>query len=294
MDTIVIANTNVYGIPFPFLPVTITRFADGEIRPFVEHDIQGKNVVYVASMYPVPSDIILEWVLTIDAMKRKGASSITAIIPYMPYVRQSKVHREGESRSAEVVSRILSTSGVDRIMTFDVHNESALSFFTIPVRHISALSLLSPLISCDANTIVVSPDQGSAERAKRAAELLHVPLVVLHKKRSLTAGDVVEELNLQDDVDGKTAIIVDDIISTGSTIAKAVVLLKTHGCKKVIVFAVHAVFAGDAKQILEESSIDRLIVTNSIPRDSQYLPKGTEIVSIEPLLEKALMGEWKP
>ncbi len=290
MDTtVVVANTNIYSLPFPFLPVTITRFADGEIRPFVESDFVGKKVVYVASMYPVPSDIILEWLLTIDAIKRKNAVSITAVVPYMPYIRQSKVHREGESRSAEVVSRILSTSGVDRIITFDLHNESALSFFRVHVVHLSALSLLPPLISVDAHTIVVSPDQGSAPRAKRASELLHIPLVVLTKKRSLVAGDTVEELVLHDDVAGKSAIIVDDIISTGTTIAKAAILLKDNGCKKVIVFAVHAVFAGDAKSLLEHAGIDRLIVTDTIPRKSSDLPKGTEIVSIKPLLEEALM-----
>ena len=167
-NTVVIADTNIYSLPFPFVPVNITRFADGEIRPFIEADIRGKKVIYVASMYPVPSDIILEWVLTIDAMKRKGAKSITAVVPYMPYIRQSKVHRSGESASAEVVSRILSTSGVNRIITFDLHNDSAISFFTVPVIHLSALSLLPSFVSVDTNTMVVSPDQGSAPRAKRA------------------------------------------------------------------------------------------------------------------------------
>ena len=289
MDTtVVIADTNIYNLPFPFLPVTITRFADGEIRPFIEGEVAGKNIIYIASMYPVPSDIILEWLLTIDAMKRKGAQSITAVVPYMPYIRQSKVHRAGESASAEVVSRILSTSGVDRIITFDLHNESALSFFSIPVVHLSALSLLPSLVSVDTNTMVVSPDQGSAPRAKRASELLHLPLVVLTKKRSLVKGDIVEDLVLQDDVSGKTVIIVDDIISTGTTIAKAVKLLKDHGCIKVIVFVVHAVFAGDSKSLLEKAVIDRMIVTDTIPRTASDLPKGTEIVSIKPFLEQAL------
>ena len=287
-NTVVIADTNIYSLPFPFVPVNITRFADGEIRPFIEADIRGKKVIYVASMYPVPSDIILEWVLTIDAMKRKGAKSITAVVPYMPYIRQSKVHRSGESASAEVVSRILSTSGVNRIITFDLHNDSAISFFTVPVIHLSALSLLPSFVSVDTNTMVVSPDQGSAPRAKRASELLHLPLVVLNKKRSLVAGDTVEELVLHNDVQGKSAIIVDDIISTGSTIAKAVDLLRKNGCTKIIVFAVHAVFAGNAKQLLEEANIDRMIVTDTIPREKSDLPKGTEIVSIKPLLEQAL------
>lgn len=290
-DTVVVANTNIYNLPFPFLPVTITRFADGEIRPFVEGDVAAKKVIYTASMYPVPSDVILEWVLTIDAIKRKGAASITAVIPYMPYIRQSRVHREGESASAEAVSRILSTSGVERIITFDLHNESAVSFFTVSVTHLSALSLLPPFVTCDARTIVVSPDQGSAPRAKQASELLNIPLVVLHKKRSLVAGDLVEEITLRDDVTGTTAVIVDDIISTGTTIAKAVRLLKDHGCKKVVVFAVHAVFAGNAKEVLEKADIDRIIVTDTIPRVASDLPKGTEIVSIQPLLTQALVME---
>jgi ribose-phosphate pyrophosphokinase len=287
-DTVVIANTNIYSLPFPYVPVTITRFADGEIRPFVEGDVTGKKVVYIASMYPVPSDIILEWVLTIDAMKRKGVTSITAVVPYMPYIRQSKVHREGESRSAEVVSRILSSSGVDKIITFDLHNESAISFFAVPVVHLSALSLLPPLVSCDAKTIVVSPDQGSASRARCAAELLHVPLVVLTKRRSLVAGDTVEEIALHDDVTGKTVIIVDDIISTGSTIIKATNLLKDHGVKQVLVFGVHAVLAGNAKSLLEQSGIDRFIVTDTIAHKKSDYPKGTQIVSVAPLIAGAI------
>ena len=287
-NTIVIANTNIYKLPFPFLPVTITRFADGEIRPFIECDVVGKKVIYVASMYPVPSDIILEWILTIDAVKRKGAASITAVVPYMPYIRQSKVHREGESRSAEIVSRILSTSGVDKIMTFDLHNESALSFFTVPVVHLSALVSLPSLVSCDAKTIVVSPDQGSAPRAKRASELLHAPFVVLMKKRSLVAGDTVEELDLHDDIAGKTAIIVDDIISTGTTIAKAVTLLKDHGCRKVIVYAVHAILSGNAKETLESTSIDQLIVTDTIVHTTDAYPEKTKVISVAPLLSNAL------
>lgn len=288
-DTVVIANTNIYSLPFPYVPVTITRFADGEIRPFIKRDVTGKKVVYVASMYPVPSDIILEWVLTIDAIKRKGASSITVLVPYMPYIRQSKVHREGESRSAEVVSRILSTSGVDKIITFDLHNESAISFFTIPVVHLSALPLLPPIVSVEKTTIVVAPDQGSVPRAKCASELLHVPLVVLTKRRSLVSGDTVEEIVLHDDVHGKTVIIVDDIISTGTTIAKATALLKDNGCSKVIVFVIHAVFAGNAKHVLEQAGINRLIVTDTIPRDASHLPKGTEIISVKPLIQQALM-----
>ena len=290
MDTtVVIADTNIYNLPFPFLPVTITRFADGEIRPFIEGEVAGKNIIYIASMYPVPSDIILEWLLTIDAMKRKGAQSITAVVPYMPYIRQSKVHRAGESASAEVVSRILSTSGVDKIITFDLHNDSAVSFFTVPVIHLSALSLLPSLVSVDPRTIVVSPDQGSASRAKRASELLHVPLVTMAKQRSLAQGDVVEELKLEGDVSGKTAIIVDDIISTGTTVIKAAKLLKDKGCTKLIVFAIHAVFAGDAKLVLEQTAIDRMIVTDTIPREASDLPKGAEIISVKPLLEQALM-----
>ena len=270
-------------------PVELTRFADGEIRPFITGDITDMRVIYVASMYPIPSDVVIEWILTIDAIKRKHPKEILAVIPYMPYIRQSKVHREGESRSAEVVARILSETGVKEIITVDLHNDTALSFFSVPVIHLSAVSLLPAVIPVDGDVIVVSPDQGSAPRAKQAALLLKTQLVVLTKTRSLVNGDTVEHMEIHDDVRGKTAIIVDDIISTGTTIVKATMLLKDNGAKKVVVFGVHAVFAGNAKKNLEDAGIDRMIVTDTIPRNTADLPKGTEIVSVTSLLADAVM-----
>lgn len=291
---VIISNSSAYSLPFSYLPVTITRFADGEIRPYVDVNITEKSVFYICSMYEVPSDVVMEWILTIDAIKRKNPKSITAIIPYMPYIRQSKVHRDGESKSAEVVAKILSSSGVDQIITFDFHNESALSFFSISVTHLSAVLLLPEIFQVDDNTIVVSPDQGSANRARKAAELLHVPLVVLEKTRSYVNGDTVETMQIHDDVSGKRAIIVDDIISTGTTIVRATKLLREHHIARVEVFGVHAVFADHAKQLFDDATIDRIVVTDTIPKDIQDLPKQTEIVSIGTLLEQAIRDTIKP
>jgi len=287
---VVVANSDVYHLPFPFFPVTITRFADREIRPYIEGDVTGKDVIYIASLYPETSDNVLEWMLTVDALKRKKVASITAVIPYMPYIRQSRVHRKGESLSAEVVAKMLSASGVDRILTFDLHNTSALSFFTVPVTHVSAISLLPSVVHVKAkDTIIVSPDEGSVPRAEYAVDLLHLPLVVLQKQRSLVVGDKMEKISLHDDVAGKTIVMVDDIISTGSTIAKAATLLKNHGAKDIIVFAVHAVFSGNAKEVLETAPIDRLIITDTLPRQLDVLPKKIERVSVAPLIQKAVV-----
>lgn len=268
--------------------IELTRFADGEVRPYIPQNIAGKQIVLQCSLYPDPSKRIFELLLVVDALKRKHPKKITAIIPYLPYIRQSRIHREGESLSAEVIGHMLSTSGIDRIITIDVHNESALSFFSIPVIHISAIPLIASRVQVDIQTIVVSPDEGSEARAKIAAEALHVPLVVMEKERPLEKGDAITRMDIHDDVKGKTAVIVDDIISTGGTIVHAATLLRKAGAKKVIVFAVHAVFAGDAKSLLEDAGIDRLIVTDTISRDTSDLPKGTEIVSTTSLLADPL------
>ena len=268
--------------------IELTRFADGEVRPYIPQNIAGKQIVLQCSLYPDPSKRIFELLLVVDALKRKHPKKITAIIPYLPYIRQSRIHRDGESLSAEVIAHLLSASGIDRMITFDVHNQSALSFFSIPVVHLSAISLIASQLHVDKQTVVVSPDEGSAARAKIAAGSLHVPLVVMEKERPLEKGDEITRMDINDDVNGKTAVIVDDIISTGGTIVHAATLLKKAGAKKVIVFAVHALFCGNAKSLLEQTKIDQLIVTDTIAKTIDELPKGTQIVSIAPLLQNVL------
>lgn len=268
--------------------IELTRFADGEVRPYISANVTTKHVVLKYPLYPDSSNALIQFLLIVDAIKRGNPECITAVIPYLPYVRQSRIHRNGESLSVEVIAHLLSASGIDRIITFDVHNESALSFFSIPVVHMSAISMIASQIQVDKHTIVVSPDEGSSKRAEVAADELHVPLIVMEKERSLEKGDVIVRMDIHDDVKGKTAVIVDDIISTGWTIVHAATLLKQHGAKKVIVCAVHAILSGNAKSLLEHAGIDRLIVTDTIPRKSSDLPKGTEIVSIKPLLDQAL------
>jgi len=268
--------------------IELTRFADGEVRPYISANVTKKHVVLNYPLYPDISNALIQFLLIADAIKRGNPKRITGVIPYLPYVRQSRIHRNGESLSFEVIAHLLSESGIDRMITLDVHNESALSFFSIPVVQISAISMIASQIQVDKETIVVSPDQGSSKRAKVAADELHVPLVVMEKERPLEKGDEITRLEMNGDVVGKTAIIVDDIISTGTTIAKAAKLLKDNGCKKVIVFAVHAVFAGNAKSLLEQAKIDQLIVTDTIAKTIDELPKGTQIVSIAPLLQNVL------
>lgn len=268
--------------------IELTRFADGEVRPYIQENVRGKHVVFYHPLYPEISDKFIQFVLIVDAIKRGKSKSITAVIPYLPYIRQSRIHREGESLSAEVIAHLLSASGIDKIVTLDVHNQSALSFFSIPVVHLSAIPLLASRVEVDKETVIVSPDSGSADRAKIAADTLHVPLVVMEKERPFEKGDAITRMEIHGDVKGKTAVIVDDIISTGGTIARAATLLRRHGVKKVIVIAVHAVFAGNTKELIESSPIDGLFVTDTIVNTKEALPDGTEIVSIKPLIEQAL------
>lgn len=274
--------------------IELTRFADGEVRPYIQEDVCGKHVVFTHPLYPEIPDKLIQFLLIVDAIKRGKPKSITAVIPYLPYLRQSRVHRKGEPLSAKVLAHLLSTSGIDRVITIDVHNLSVLAFFSVPILHLSAMPLLAREVKAIKDTVIVSPDAGSAERAKEVADIVHCPLVTMKKKRSLEKGDVITNMAIHGDVRGKTAVIVDDIISTGGTIARAATLLKNRGAKKIIVIAVHGLFSAGAKRVLEHAEIDRLIVTDTIQRDKQDLPVGTETVSVAPLLEHAVHATIKP
>jgi ribose-phosphate pyrophosphokinase len=268
----------------------LTRFSDGEIRPWMQEDVRDKTVFVVESFSKPMDEYIMEMVLIGDAVKRCAPKRIIGVIPYMGYARQDKQHRIGEPISARLIAKFIEVSGFDEIIGVDLHNDAIVGFFQIPVTHISAMPVLMDAVKAlkSKSTVIVSPDVGGVRRARNAAYYMEADLIVMEKKRYLDRRDVSENFQIIGDVSGKTAVILDDIISTGGTIANSAYALKKAGAVSIIVCASHAVLSGEAKKVLEKAPIDRLIVTDTITHADSDYPKGTHIVPMAPRIAEAI------
>ncbi|MBU1327296.1 ribose-phosphate pyrophosphokinase [Patescibacteria group bacterium] len=277
----------------PLGKVDLTRFADGEIRPWIQEDVRRKIVFVIQSLSHPMDEHIMELTLMGDAIRRSAPETMVAVIPYMGYARQDKQHRTGEPVSARVIAKFIEISKYKEVITVDLHNDAIVGFFQIPVTHVSALQLLASEIKklpglSDKNSVVISPDVGGVKRARNLAYLLDMPMVVMEKKRHLDRFDTGESFQIIGDVKGKTAIIVDDIISTGGTIAQSAASLKDVGVSSVLVFATHAVLAGKALDTISRSSIDKVVCTNTIASRTQAIPPKLSFISIASLLADAI------
>lgn len=270
--------------------VDLTRFADGESRPWVQEDVRGKTVFVLQSIsYPM-DEHIMEMTLLGDAIRRCAPQHMIAVVPYMGYARQDKQHRVGEPVSARVIAKFLEISKFKEVITVDLHNDAIVGFFQIPVTHVSALTLLADAVRklSIPNGIVVSPDVGGVKRARNLAFLLDLPMVVMEKRRFLDRHDTSESFEIIGDVSGKTAIIVDDIISTGGTIVQSTASLRESGAADVIVCATHGILAGQAAANLKTSKIKKIFLTNTIALPNEKRIDTMEILSVAPLLGDAI------
>lgn len=271
--------------------VDLTRFADGELRPWIREDVRDKTVFVLESFsYPM-DEHIMEIVLMGDAIRRGAPKTMIAVVPYLGYARQDKLHRPGEPVSARVIAKFLEVSKFSEVITMDLHNDAIVGFFQVPVTHLSALDLLAVEAKKNMNlkyAIVVSPDVGGTKRARNLAYKLDVQMVVMEKKRYLDRHDTSESFEIIGDVEGKTAIIIDDLISTGETVAHSAQSLMDAGATSVIVLATHGVLAGEAKKKLESARIDEIVITDTInvPKDKLF-PK-LRMASVAPILADAI------
>jgi len=270
--------------------VDLSRFADGELRPWIQEDVRDKTVFVLESLSHSMDEHIMEIALMGDAIRRSAPKNMIAIIPYMGYARQDKQHRIGEPISARVIAKFLEVSKYKEIIALDLHNDAIVGFFQIPVTHLSAMPILQQEIiklNLD-DPVVVSPDVGGVKRARNLAYQLDVPLVVMEKKRFLDKHDSSEAFQIIGDVKGKSAIIIDDVISTGQTIVHSAQSLTEAGAKKVIVAATHGLFAGSASEDMDTAPIDSLIVTNSVNHEGHPHPKKMHEVSIAACISQAI------
>ena len=258
--------------------VRVDRFSDGEFCAYFEESVRGQNVYLVQSTCP-NSDNLMELLLMIDAAKRASASKVIAVIPYFGWARQDRKDKPRVSIGAKLVANMLQTAGADRVSTVDRHADQIQGFFDIPVDHIYGSNVLAPYIASLnlKKLIVASPDVGGSKRASNSAKKLHVmtdrevPMVICYKNRP--DFNKVSEIRVLGDVYGKDVVILDDIADTAGTLCKAAEVMKEGGAKSVRAVVTHGVLSGNAIERIEESALEELICTDSLPIDPNCCSK---------------------
>lgn len=248
----------------PLGNLNITKFSDGEFAVSYEESIRGKDVFLVQSTFP-NSDNLMELLLMIDAAKRASARHIIAVIPYFGWARQDRKDKPRVSIGAKLVADMLSAAGIDRLITMDLHADQIQGFFDVPVDHLYASGVILPYLQSlhIKNLVIASPDVGGAKRAGTYAKYLNCPLVLCNKKRA--RANVVESMQIIGDVKDKNVVIVDDMVDTAGTITKAADIMKAAGAKSVRACASHCVMSGPASDRVQESALEEIVFTDSIP-----------------------------
>ena len=242
----------------------ITTFADGEFAVSYEESIRGRDVFLVQSTFP-NSDNLMELLLMIDAAKRASARNIVAVIPYFGWARQDRKDKPRVCIGAKLVADLLSVAGIDRLITMDLHADQEQGFFNVPVDHLYASTIMMPYISSLnlKNLCIATPDVGGSKRASVYAKYFDCPLVLCNKTRK--CANVVSEMQVIGDVKGKDVILVDDIVDTAGTITMAANLMKEKGANSVRAIASHCVMSGPASERIQDSVIEEMVFTDSIP-----------------------------
>jgi len=245
---------------------TVGRFSDGEVLVELLENVRGKDVFVLQSTCAPTNDNLMEVMVMVDALKRASAGRITAAMPYFGYARQDRRPRSARvAITAKVVADMLSSAGVDRLLTMDLHSDQIQGFFDIPVDNIYA----SPILLSDVwkhdypNLIVVSPDVGGVVRARALAKQLEADLAIIDKRRPKP--NVAKVMNIIGEVAGRTCLIMDDMVDTANTLCEAANALKEKGAKRVVAYCTHPVLSGPAIERIENSAIDELVVTDTIP-----------------------------
>lgn len=284
----VLANNLAKQSGFSLGKVDLSRFESDEVRVLVTEEQVDKEVIILQSLSSPTDHHIIEFLMLVDALRRRGAREITAIIPYMGYSKQDKIFREGESLSVKVVAQMLQIMPLSRLLTFDLHNQAILGFFDIPVDSLSASPLFLQYFQKQHldNYLVVAPDAGAAKKSSVFAASTGLDVVYLDKKRDLNTGEV--KINgISGDVEGKNIIIADDMVATGSTLEECSKYLHALGAQSVTIAVTHFLNVQGVAQKLISSGISQIITTNTI---NFSLPSSKFItLDISPLLRDALV-----
>ena len=249
--------------------VKVTSFSDGEFQPSFEETVRGQDVFIVQSTMP-PADNLFELLLMVDAAKRASARKIIVVIPYFGFARQDRKDKPRVAIGAKLVANMLMASGIDRIMTMDLHADQIQGFFEVPVDHLFGSTIFYPEIEKlnNGNLIMAAPDAGGAKRSNAYAKRLNTGLAICHKQRKKP--NEVAEMTVIGDVNGKDVILIDDMCDTAGTLTQAADLFIKKGAKTVRAFCTHAVLSGPAHERISKSSILELIVTDTIPLSKEH------------------------
>lgn len=268
--------------------IMVSRFSEGEIRVKIDDNVRGKDVFVVQPTCPPPNENLMELLIIMDALKRASAGRITAVVPYYGYARQDRKDQPRVPISAKLVANLLTVAGAHRILTMDLHAGQIQGFFDIPLDHLFAVNVFVDHINSKLrleNYVVVSPDVGGIKTARAYAKRLGVGLAIVDKRR--ISPEKAEAMNILGEVQGKNAILVDDLIATGGSLIEAANALRKAGVKKIYAAVVHGVLSGDAVKKIEDSILEQLIITNTIPHNKKESPK-IKVLSVAPLLAEAI------
>lgn len=268
---------------------TVSRFSDGEIQINIEESIRGSDVYVVQSTSAPVNDHVMELLIMIDALKRASAKSINIVMPYYGYARQDRKARSREPIAAKLVADLLETAGATRVITLDLHAPQIQGFFNIPIDHLQGVPILSEYFEKKnlQDVIVVSPDHGGVTRARKLADRLKTPIGIIDKRRPRP--NVAEIMNIIGSVEGKTAILIDDIIDTGGTITLAADALIENGATEVYACCTHPVLSGPALERISNSQIKELVITDSIPLPEEKKNDKITTLSVAPLIGEAIV-----
>jgi len=266
---------------------TVEQFADGETLVKINENIRGSDIFVFQPTF-APASYLIELLIMIDAVRRASARRVTAVIPYYGFQRQDRKDQPRVPITAKLVANLITTAGADRVMTMDLHSAQIQGFFDIPFDHLYAAPVLVDyfLRRQIPNVVVVAPDIGSVKMARAYAKRLSASLAIVDKRRPRP--DAVEMMNVIGEVEGKNVVIFDDIVSTGSTLVEAAKALKDAGAREIYAAATHGVLCGGASEIIANSVVKELVITDSIPHAPGTLPAGVRVLSVAPLLAEAI------
>jgi ribose-phosphate pyrophosphokinase len=270
---------------------TVSRFSDGEVMVEIMENVRGKDVFVLQSTCPPGNDNLMEVLVMVDALKRASAARVTAAIPYFGYARQDRRPRSARVPiTAKVVANMLTSVGVDRMLTMDLHSDQIQGFFDIPVDNVYATPLLMGDIwkRDHEDVIVVSPDVGGVVRARAVAKRLEADLAIIDKRRPKP--NVATVMNIIGEVEGRSCVIMDDLVDTANTLCEAAQALKDHGARKVLAYCTHPVLSGRAVERIGGSVLDELVVTDTIPlrEDAKQCPRIRQLTVAGLLAETIL------
>ena len=273
---------------------TVSKFSDGEISVSLWESVRGEDVYIIQSTCNPTNDNLMELLIMVDAMKRASASRINAVIPYYGYARQDRKAKSRDPITAKLTADLLSVAGVDRVITMDLHAAHIQGYFDIPVDHLMGMPILAKYFkelikngTIDKEIVVVSPDLGSVSRVRSLSGILECPVAIVDKRRPKP--NVSEIMNIIGDIEGKTAILVDDMIDTAGTITNAANAIKQLGAREVYACATHPVLSGPAIQRIQDSEIKQMVLLNTIPIPPEKRIEKMKLLSVAPLFAETMM-----